>query len=73
MRGTQAAGRVGPDLTHVGSRLEIAAGALPNEPRALQHWIQAPHASKPDVLMPAFDMLPPAEVREIAAWRGELE
>ena len=73
MRGTQAAGRVGPDLTHVGSRLEVAAGALPNNAEALEHWIERPHATKPEALMPAFDMLPPAEVRAIATWLEGLE
>lgn len=68
VRGTPAAGRVGPDLTHVGSRLELAAGALPNNGEALQHWIRQPHATKPEALMPDFDMLPPTEVRAIAAW-----
>ena len=68
VRGTPAAGRVGPDLTHVGSRMELAAGALPNTGEALQHWIRQPHATKPEALMPDFDMLPPTEVRAIAAW-----
>lgn len=72
VRGTRAAGRVGPDLTHVGSRLELAAGALPNDAEALERWITRPHASKPEALMPRFDMLPPAEVRAIAAWLEDL-
>ena len=73
MRGTPAAGRVGPDLTHVGSRMELAAGALPNTGDALQHWIRQPHATKPEALMPDFDMLPPTEVRAIAAWLEGLQ
>ena len=32
VRGTPADGVVGPDLTHVGSRLSLGAGILPNEP-----------------------------------------
>jgi cytochrome c oxidase subunit II len=39
IRGTPANGLVGPDLTHVGSRLSIGAGALPNQPDALLRWI----------------------------------
>ncbi|HJR60985.1 MAG TPA: cytochrome c oxidase subunit II, partial [Vicinamibacterales bacterium] len=39
IRGTAAAGRIGPDLTHVGSRLRIGAATLPNEPEALVRWI----------------------------------
>jgi len=73
VRGTPAGGTVGPDLTHVGSRLEIAAGALPNDAEALQRWIARPHATKPEALMPDFEMLPPTEIRAIAAWLGGLK
>lgn len=73
VRGTAAIGRVGPDLTHVGSRLELAAGALPNDTRAMERWIGHPHATKPDALMPRFDMLAPAEIRAIATWLDGLE
>ena len=68
VRGTTANGRVGPDLTHVGSRLELAAGAARNNAQGLQHWIERPHASKPGALMPRFDMLPPGEVQAMAHW-----
>lgn len=68
VRGTAATGSVGPDLTHVGSRLELAAGALPNDAESLRRWIERPHAAKPEALMPRFDMLSPAEVRAIATW-----
>jgi cytochrome c oxidase subunit 2 len=50
--GTGASARLGPDLTHVGSRLTLAAGTLPNEPRALAEWITDPHRFKPGVNMP---------------------
>ena len=73
VRGTAANGRVGPDLTHVGGRRELAAGALPNDADALAHWIERPHASKPDAKMPRFDMLPRSDVRAIAAWLGGLQ
>ena len=72
-RGTPANGRVGPDLTHVGSRLELAAGTLPVDAEALQRWIARPHAAKPGVLMPRFDMLPRDERAAIAAWLEGLE
>ena len=73
VRGTQAVGSVGPDLTHVGSRLELAAGALPNDADALERWIARPHAAKPGALMPDFGMLPPTEIRAIATWLRELQ
>ncbi|HEY0309866.1 MAG TPA: cytochrome c oxidase subunit II [Luteimonas sp.] len=73
VRGTPAIGRVGPDLTHVGGRLELAAGALPNEASAFRDWIARPHASKPGALMPGFDTLGDAEVAAIAAWLESLQ
>jgi len=52
IRGTDASGRVGPELTHVASRRRIAASTLPNEDDALRAWILDPHAFKPGVRMP---------------------
>jgi cytochrome c oxidase subunit 2 len=51
--GTEASGRRGPDLTHVGNRRRIAAGALPNTPEAMAQWISDPQQVKPGVNMPA--------------------
>ena len=68
IRGTAAAGVIGPDLTHVGSRLNLAAGALSNEPDSFARWIQETHKVKPEVLMPSFHMLPPEDVRALAAY-----
>lgn len=42
-----AAGQVGPDLTHFGSRTSVAAGWLENTPDNLGHWIQNPGEVKP--------------------------
>ncbi|HEX6533157.1 MAG TPA: cytochrome c oxidase subunit II [Gemmatimonadaceae bacterium] len=50
--GTPAGGRQGPDLTHVGSRLTLAAGTLPNTRRNLAGWIVDPQSTKPGSLMP---------------------
>jgi cytochrome c oxidase subunit II len=52
VRGTGAGSHVGPDLTHVGSRLMIGAGTLPNTRAELVNWVTNPHASKPGVRMP---------------------
>lgn len=51
IRGTRAAGIVGPDLTHIGSRTSIAAGWLENTPETLGHWIQKPNEIKPGNIM----------------------
>src|SRR5690606_41123051 len=73
VRGTEAVGGMGPDLTHVGSRLELAAGTLPNDGQSLQRWIRAPHHAKPEALMPPFDMLPAEDVHAMAAWLESLQ
>lgn len=44
---------VGPDLTHVGSRLTIAGGLFPNDKRHLGAWIKNARAMKPGSFMPA--------------------
>ncbi|MBW3535426.1 MAG: cytochrome c oxidase subunit II [Gemmatimonadetes bacterium] len=73
VRGTPADGVVGPDLTHVGSRLSLAAGTLPNEPEAFRRWIARTGEVKPGVHMPAFGMLPGEEVRALAAYMESLQ
>lgn len=52
IRGTNASGVIGPDLTHFASRATIGAGALENTPGNLAGWIIDPQASKPGNLMP---------------------
>lgn len=65
--GTLAAGRFGPDLTHLMSRDTIAAGAATNTPANLRLWIQNPDAIKPGSLMPAMG-LSDAQVNSVAAY-----
>ncbi len=83
-RGTRGAGRLvggvdagagalGPDLTHVGSRLYIAAGARRNEREALEAWIVDPHAIKPGVRMPASADLSRDELHALAAYLEQLK
>jgi len=66
VRGTAADGTVGPDLTHVGSRLTLAAGTLPADVDAFRRWIGHSSEIKPDVRMPAFGMLPEAQLNAMA-------
>lgn len=68
IRGTDAAGGVGPDLTHVGGRLSLAAGLVKNDREHLQQWIRQPKQMKPEALMPAFDMLPPGDLEALSAY-----
>ena len=46
--------RVGPNLTHVGSRTTIAGGLYPNDTRHLSLWIKNARWMKPGVLMPTL-------------------
>jgi cytochrome c oxidase subunit 2 len=71
--GTEAQGRVGPDLSHLGSRTTVAAGTLPNTEENIIRFITAPDVLKPGSKMPAFGMLPPDDIRAIAAWLKGLE
>ena len=73
IRGTPADGSVGPDLTHVGSRLSLGAGILPNEPAAFERWIAHTDKVKPAVLMPHWSMLPPEDLRSLAAYLESLQ
>ena len=73
VRGTPADGVVGPDLTHVGSRLSLGAGILPNEHDDFLRWIAETEAIKPDVHMPAFGMLPEDDLNAMAAYLEGLE
>ena len=72
VRGTPARGRVGPDLSHVGSRLTLGAGTLDPGVDALRLWLEATGAVKPGVHMPAFGMLPPDELAALAAYLESL-
>jgi cytochrome c oxidase subunit 2 len=52
IRGTDAHGDVGPDLTHVSSRTTIAALTLTNTRAHLRDWIEHPQEIKPGNKMP---------------------
>jgi cytochrome c oxidase subunit II len=58
IRGTPAAGQVGPDLTHVGSRTTLAALTIPNTRAQLARWLRDPASVKPGSLMPDLGLSP---------------
>jgi cytochrome c oxidase subunit II len=58
IRGTDAGSRVGPELTHVGSRQTLAAGTLPNTREHLRRWVSNPQLVKPGVRMPPNALSP---------------
>lgn len=73
IRGTAADGRPGPDLTHVGSRLWIAAATLPNNAGSIAGWITGTQHLKPDSKMPAFRQFSADELRALAAYLESLK
>ena len=71
LRGTEATGRVGPDLTHVASRSTLAALTIPNNARELTAWIEDPQAIRPGTRMPDLG-LSRSEAETIASFLKEL-
>ncbi|MGF6183794.1 cytochrome c oxidase subunit 2 [Massilia sp. UYP32] len=64
---------LGPDLTHVGSRREIAAGTLRNHRGTLAGWIADPQAIKPGVFMPPSQDLDGETLRALATYLEHLK
>jgi cytochrome c oxidase subunit 2 len=73
VRGTPAAGKLGPDLTHVASRKTIGAALLPMNQGAIAGWIASSQHLKPGNLMPSFDRFSGEELRVIAGYVENLE
>ena len=59
VRGTNANGTFGPDLTHLMSRETIGAGAAQNDLASLRAWVEDPNRLKPGALMPAMQLTQP--------------
>jgi cytochrome c oxidase subunit II len=73
VRGSPADGRIGPDLTHVASRVRVGAGALQPTVSDFARWIAEPDSIKPGVHMPSFRALPPDRVTMLAAFLSSLK
>ncbi|NYT44563.1 c-type cytochrome [Alcaligenaceae bacterium] len=73
IRGTVATGTSGPDLTHVGSRLSLAAGVLPNNVGAMAGWIAGSQHIKPGNAMPSFNQLSGENLRAVAKYMESLQ
>jgi cytochrome c oxidase subunit II len=72
VRGTDAVGVLGPDLTHLATRQSIAAGLLPMQPAHLRQWIRNTVRLKPEARMPAFDALPDSTLDDLVAFLEHL-
>ena len=73
IRGTGATAQKGPDLTHVGSRHSLAAGALDNHIGTMAGWIAGSQDVKAGNLMPSSNVYSGRELRALSAWLGSLE
>jgi cytochrome c oxidase subunit 2 len=73
VRGTEANGQYGPDLTHVGSRRSIGAGQFPNNVGTLAGWISNTQHIKPGVRMPSYGMLTGEDLRALAGYLENLK
>jgi cytochrome c oxidase subunit II len=72
VRGTDANGRVGPDLTHLASRRMIAAGIQPNNEASLRKFIARASHIKPGLRMPDYQRLEQPDLDALVSWLGTL-
>lgn len=73
VRGIAATGRIGPDLTHVGSRHSIGAGALKTNQASFERWVREHQRIKPGNKMPSFDFLSDGDRKRLAKFLLSLE
>lgn len=73
IRGTEANGLAGPDLTHVGSRQTLGAGILPNNQGTMAGWIADSQGIKPGNRMPSYSVLTGQELRDVSAYLESLK
>jgi cytochrome c oxidase subunit II len=71
IRGTTSRGTAGPDLTHLASRRQLAAGLLDNTPQNLARWLKNPQRIKPGCQMPNFS-LNDDQINQMVAYLEEL-
>lgn len=72
INGTQANGKVGPNLTHIGSHLTLAGATLVNNPKDLATWLHDPPAVKPGSIMPNLN-LTDQQVSDLVAYLESLK
>jgi cytochrome c oxidase subunit 2 len=67
-----AIGKIGPNLSHFGSRTTLAAGILPNTPENLAAWIENPQTIKPGNTMQNLHVRP-RDVEALVAYLHSLK
>jgi cytochrome c oxidase subunit 2 len=73
VRGVTGDSRLGPDLTHVGSRLHLAAGTLANTQQGRVQWLVHVQQVKPGARMPSYERLDAQTLAAIGDWLGALK
>lgn len=73
IRGIEATGEIGPDLTRVGGRRTIAAGTLPMNKSSLAAFIADSSLIKPENTMPPFRTFSDEEIMALARYLVELK
>lgn len=72
IKGTDARGHLGPDLTHFASRRTLGSAVLENNLGNLGGWVSNPQHTKPGVLMPPAT-LTGVELQALLAYLASLE
>ena len=72
VRGTDARGTIGPDLTHFAERRLIAA-ALPQDVATLHSWVTNAPSLKPGTFMPALTQFTGSELQDLVAYLQTLK
>jgi len=73
IRGTNARGRLGPDLTHLASRGALAGEVLPMSAENIDLWLRENDRLKPNNRMPEFGHLPSDDLSAIVAYLASLK
>jgi len=69
VKGTTAAAKVGPELTHIASKPNIAGVLSPVNQENLTKWVRNAPSIKPGILMPKFEgVLPDKTIDDIVQW-----
>lgn len=64
--------RVAPDLTHIGSRRQLASGMIDNTPANMRLWLKSPQHIKSGALMPDFNFTD-EQLNQLAAYLSALQ
>jgi cytochrome c oxidase subunit 2 len=72
IRGTPASGKIGPDLTHLASRVTILSGMLTNSKENLALWLKNPQKVKEGAHMPNF-LLNQDEIDALSSYLWDLK